>query len=712
MAKAKSNFSVNDIKRNLFWVFVPLAILMVWGVFFVAHSKATADYRSRMQELDTLKKATSELRGKREHPNQGTIDAGKLLEQELRGIVYKSWEEMYRAQKLNCTWSNKLDPRFIARVENLKWMDSIPGVEVREWYNTFIAEQIPEFLEMANRRTVEVKVPDPFLPGQWKKVDGEDLFIPLDPYVAKPDEMIRQNATLISAGTGMGGSMMGGSGGSMTGGPGPSGGMMSGSGGGMGGGGFSSFSTTAGSSMGGSGSGMGGGMSGLGSDMAGLGNRASDIGTSLDNIYDPDSQRVYGIVDWPTPEIFTIVTWSGPSPYSGQIWYAQEEVWVYESLINVVRKINERVEATGPQNAAIKRIEAMLIGKNAASIVGSPGILEPLGSLGGGGGMMGMDSMMGSSMMGGSPMGGSSMGGSSMGGSSMGGSTMGSMSGGMGGMSDMMGGGMSSGPMSEDDTNSHLKRFRYVGEDLKPLSDSDSPPFTEFNMMPVCLELIVDQRRIPEILVECANSTMPIDIKLVRYNPANAVTGLLGGSAGGMGGMGSMMGGSGGMTGGPGPSGGMMSGSSGGMGAGMGGSSGRSGTMAGGGPGGMGSAATDALSGFEVGGKIGVYGSDAVMVQIVGVIYIYNEPDPKLLAAGTSAQESGLESGVDQDVLDQLGGAADTAGTGLTSLPVSATIPDNEPEPDDDVTYDPTDEIPWDDSDDDPTDEDEYDEAG
>ena len=165
-------------------------------------------------------------------------------------------------------------------------------------------------------------------------------------------------------------------------------------------------------------------------------------------------------------------------------------------------------------------------------------------------------------------------------------------------------------------------------------------------MMPVCLELIVDQRKIPDILVECANSTMPIDIKLVRYNPANARTGLIASSMGG-GGMDGM--------GGSESSGGMPGGGTGG-GVPRGGAGGRSGAGGMGSDGGMGAAA-ERLSEFEVGGKIGVYGSDAVMIQIVGVIYLYNEPDPSLYEepeddTDTASLENDIDGGVNPDAND------------------------------------------------------------
>jgi len=667
MAKAKSNFSADVIKKNLFWFFVPLAILLVWGIFFVANSKAKAAYNARMTELDNMKKATETAASNPKQPNEGTIADAKEKTNQLRGIVLEAWKELYEVQKEIRVWSDKLNPEFTNQVENLKWLSPIPGVKYREWYDTFISEQVPEFLVKAERRTVYVRVEDPNNRGKtptvWmKNPDGSDRYFPLDPYVANPDEMLQQNAIVASSGGGMG-SMggMGGSGMSM-------GGM---GGGGMGGGaGGSTFQSFAGGGAGGGMGGASGGMSGGGmpggggSEMRGYADMASGVGgvgSSLESIFEPLNQKVEGIVDWPNPEIFTIVTWPA-TPYSCQIWYAQEEVWVYDSLIGVVRNINKQVNATGPHNAAIKRIQAMLIGKNAANIAGSPGLLEPLGSFSGAGGMgmgMGMD-MMGGGMSGG--MGGpGGMSGGGMSGGDMSSSGMGGSGGMMGPGMDGMG--MSAGPMNEESTMSYLVQYRYVGEDLKPLADMSSAPFKEFNMMPVCLELIVDQRKIPDIFVECANSTMPIDIKLVRYNPANARTGLITSSMGG--GMGGMDGGmSGGMSGGMGGPSGM---SGGGMGGGgstsRGTGSGRGGAMSGaggtGGPGGMGSdggmgAAAEQLSGFEVGGKFGTYGSDAVMIQVVGVIYLYNEPDPSLYEEpeeeiDAASLENSMDGGINTD---------------------------------------------------------------
>jgi hypothetical protein len=329
-------------------------------------------------------------------------------------------------------------------------------------------------------------------------------------------------------------------------------------------------------------------------------------------LFETANQKVEGIVDWPNPEIYGIVTGES-TPTSAQIWIAQEDIWVYNSLIHIVRNINDRVKATGPHNAAIKRIQSMLIGKDASQIVRNPNILMPLGPLTGGG-MAG--DMMGDGMI------------SSDSSSSM--SSDGSM----------MGDGMSAAPMTEEDIFKYLKRNRYVDLEMKPLGEDDAPPMAEVNIMPVCLDLIVDQRRVSEILVECANSPMPIDVKLVRYSPGMAQTGVLGvGLA------------SGGMDGGMG---GSMSSNTSGM---------SSGSTGGGSTSGMSGGDMSALDNFEVGGKIGPYGSDAVNIQIIGVIYIYNEPDKDKLATGASAQSSGIEGGVGDETTPAEEGTESTSAT-------------------------------------------------
>ena len=41
-------------------------------------------------------------------------------------------------------------------------------------------------------------------------------------------------------------------------------------------------------------------------------------------------------------------------------------------------------------------------------------------------------------------------------------------------------------------------------------------PIIEFKMMPIFMSFVMDQRRLPTLLVECANSSMPIEVRGVR----------------------------------------------------------------------------------------------------------------------------------------------------------------------------------------------------
>jgi len=597
MAKAKSQFSFNVIKENLFWICVPLAVVVMTGVFFVAIGSAKANYTKRKEELESLKKSVEEVKNNTKHPNDNTIKdiQGNIVT--LRSNVFSAWESMYENQKKYFVWSPEIGSQFVRDVQNMKRFEPFKRPEYREWYNNFVERQLPEFLETAKRRKVKIKKYD--LKTREPELDknGEEVFIDVDPYVVNATQMMRANAKKLSTGSsmsGMGGGSEMGMGGGSSGSFGWSGGMTAASGG-----------TNAAMSMGGGGSGM------SGMDNSSVSGMASTAGMSdSTQLFDSANQKVEGVVDWPNPEIYRIVTWEAV-PTSAQIWFAQEDIWVYNSLIHIVRNINDRVKATGPHNAAIKRIQSMLIGQDASQIVGNPNILMPLGPLTGGG-------MMGGDMMG-----------SDMGSSDMSSSSMGS--------SDSMGmdGGMSAAPLTEEDIFKYLKRRRYVDLDMKPLAEEDAPPMAEVNIMPVCLDLIVDQRKISDILVECANSPMPIDVKLVRYSPGMAQTGVLGAGlpSSGMGGD-SMSGG-----------GGMSSGSMGGGGMGGGG-------MGGSGAQGMG-ADTSALNQFDIGGKIGPYGSDAVNIQIIGVIYVYNEPDKEKLATGASAQSSGIEGGLGDTTLIQ-----------------------------------------------------------
>ncbi len=199
--------------------------------------------------------------------------------------------------------------------------------------------------------------------------------------------------------------------------------------------------------------------------------------------------RWVGKVVWEEPETRKN-RWES-LPKSKEVWYAQEELWVYNALLSVIERSN--AEATGPHNARVKRIDALLIGQDAAPI------LQELSAA-----RIGMNRM--------NAAGGSGGYGSGAGMGSGYGSGTGSSSGGVGSASDMI-------IRTEADVDRVKREFRYVDENGVPLAATAAAPYPEFNRMPVCMRLLVDQKEIPRILVNCANCDMPIDILWVRINP-------------------------------------------------------------------------------------------------------------------------------------------------------------------------------------------------
>lgn len=113
-----------------------------------------------------------------------------------------------------------------------------------------------------------------------------------------------------------------------------------------------------------------------------------------------------------------------------------------------------------------------------------------------------------------------------------------------GGGFDEMGGSPGTGGAPEEQLNRQIMEFRYIDDKGKPLAYQPQYPFalhprSEFKMMPISMKLVIDQRRIPRLLVECANSNMPIEVRRIRMlktqGPAGSTT-TGGGGFGGMGG--------------------------------------------------------------------------------------------------------------------------------------------------------------------------------
>jgi hypothetical protein len=299
---------------------------------------------------------------------------------------------------------------------------------------------------------------------------------------------------------------------------------------------------------------------------------------------DTDLRRVKSAFDWVA------------RPNSQQIRLAQEDLWVYEALLRIIRSTNEG--ATRHEYAAIKRLEILEIGRAAAdsfqksatrvlgkALVQSQATGEGMGMEGGMG--MSADSMMSE------------------------------------------GGGEGPGNRMPSPLD-----FRYVDHNLKPLASAAEAPFAEFKMMPIHMVLTIDQRKIPKLLVNCANSSMPVEVRMLSLNPGQGRTvsldrflamaagaGESEGGMGGMGEMGGMGGGFGGMRGGFDGMGVMEGGNYGGM-RGMGGEAGMMG------------------EGQARGEEAFMPGRFDVPVEIHGIIYIFNPPDLAKLGTGVADNQS------------------------------------------------------------------------
>jgi hypothetical protein len=203
-----------------------------------------------------------------------------------------------------------------------------------------------------------------------------------------------------------------------------------------------------------------------------------------------------GIVDWKEDDYNNLVghfDWQ-EAPSTLAVVLAQEDLWVYESLLRVIKSANEG--ATSQNNATVKQITRLAIGREAiaawkeaenavfTSKQGSPGAAS--GPPGIGPGPAGV--------VPGGP--GPGPGGPGPGPGGPGGAKTGSL-------------------------DSQLVDGRYVDDKGQPLPASEPEyPYVkghaEFKMLPICMNLVVDGRRLPQLLVELDNSNMPIEIRRIR----------------------------------------------------------------------------------------------------------------------------------------------------------------------------------------------------
>ena len=173
-------------------------------------------------------------------------------------------------------------------------------------------------------------------------------------------------------------------------------------------------------------------------------------------------------VEWADQvQVQKLLDWKGVAPPSAEVWLAQEDLWVYASVLTIISKIN-----ADRYVLPIPRIESLSIGSKAAAALArgmGPGHIQVAEQ------------------------------------AASGGRDDGQSAAGAGRVSDAE----PAAPAADEG--------RYVDADGKPLAGGGAAK-GEFKRMPVFMKLAIDQREIPKLLVECANSPLPVEIRQLRIN--------------------------------------------------------------------------------------------------------------------------------------------------------------------------------------------------
>lgn len=312
--------------------------------------------------------------------------------------------------------------------------------------------------------------------------------------------------------------------------------------------------------------------------------------------------EMIGVVDW-DPGDFTklkdgLKTWGTKEPVEIEVLMCHESLAVYRSLLKAIALCN--ANATDNDNAVVKRIQALDIGRDASN----PGPFDGVSNVIMPGDLLAMPE-----------------------GTINPASVYGEMR------------GMVEGEMPSKE--SILLENRYLDGSGKPVpadAAQTSPPFAEFKLMKVRLCLVVDQRGIPKILANLANAELGVEVHQVRINPlkSEVVTNVRGNLGAGAGGMAGYPGAGRGMGGYPGPT--MRPGPEG---------SPYGGRAAGNPYGGVRSPGGREGGGSPYGGMMSQTSAENpndATIEIKGIIYIYSRFNAEKTGSGTDTSEANARS--------------------------------------------------------------------
>ncbi|TWT90684.1 hypothetical protein Mal64_10790 [Pseudobythopirellula maris] len=202
------------------------------------------------------------------------------------------------------------------------------------------------------------------------------------------------------------------------------------------------------------------------------------------------------IVEWLDQELLRGKLELNSSPSSLRIWVTQEDLWVYESLLTAIANTNKAAGATRQSNAAVRIIQELQVGADAAGQNDSSGRLyspdsnaSAAGAFGGGDSFpMSRDSGIGSFTPGASR--------------------------------DF--GGPAGGGNAEGDEAATLLSGRYLDDEGEPITSISAGNYdfgSEYKRLPVRMSLEMDQTWLSKLIVELANAPLQVEVEQVRINP-------------------------------------------------------------------------------------------------------------------------------------------------------------------------------------------------
>lgn len=202
--------------------------------------------------------------------------------------------------------------------------------------------------------------------------------------------------------------------------------------------------------------------------------------------------------------------WRGSMPSTLEVYYSQENIWILKQLLQIVDDVNG--EARQPYQAKIHEIVGLGIGKSVKFTSGT--ISKPGDTMAAGmGGMGGMDDMgMMEDEYG--DMGGGM-------------DDYGSMDSGMSGFAETMD------PADNRYVNEQLESI--AGASLRDALTSNSPSDVALAVakrVPVMMSLKMDQRAVSELLAACGSAPLMVEVKQVRILPTGNTPGGAGGGYG------------------------------------------------------------------------------------------------------------------------------------------------------------------------------------